>query len=249
MNVVTTFIAHRQAAQPGHPGVGALHDPSVAAKALAAVVVLACDAGLDAPLAAFRPAAAAIIGFVGMELVRAAARPRLPERTPGMASGVVASAMLSWRLAPVRVTPSGVPRPSTTRWRFVPGLPRSVGMDPFSAPLFGGNAGAVQRSPAPIQLTSLVKALQQHTVQGRPHACLLPFVQPAPTGHARAAVHLPGQVLQGQPRLEHKQNTGERRPVRHRRTRPPLGCGRTGSAAIYATSSTWLVTSPNARSD
>ena len=43
---------------------------------------------------------------------------------------------LSWRLAGLRRTPSGVPRRSTTRWRFVPGLPRSVGFGPVSAPPF-----------------------------------------------------------------------------------------------------------------
>ena len=63
-------------------------------------------------------------------------RPRLPERTGGTASSVGASMRLSWRLAPLRVTPSGVPRASVTRCRFVPGLPRSVGFGPTSAPPF-----------------------------------------------------------------------------------------------------------------
>lgn len=44
--------------------------------------------------------------------------------------------MLSSRLASLRVTPSGVPRASTIRWRLVPALPRSVGFGPVADPLF-----------------------------------------------------------------------------------------------------------------
>ena len=62
-------------------------------------------------------------------------RPR-PWRTLGTASRAGASIMLSCRLAGLRRTPSGVPRRSTTRWRFVPGFPRSVGFGPVSAPPF-----------------------------------------------------------------------------------------------------------------
>ena len=64
---------------------------------------------------------------------RVLGRPR-PWRTPGPASRVGASMRPSWRLAGLRRTPSGVSRRSTTRWRFVPGLPRSVGFGPVSAP-------------------------------------------------------------------------------------------------------------------
>ena len=68
--------------------------------------------------------------------------------------------MLSCRLAPLRTTPSGVPRASVTRWRFVPGLPRSVGFGPTSAPPFlppgwrcrgqrGSSPAVLRRSAAP----------------------------------------------------------------------------------------------------
>lgn len=53
-----------------------------------------------------------------------------------MASRVGAIITLSCRLAPLRRTPSGVPRASVTRWRFVPALPRSVGFGPVAEPLF-----------------------------------------------------------------------------------------------------------------
>ena len=41
---------------------------------------------------------------------------------------------LSCRFAPLMVRLSGVPSPSTTKCRFVPALPRSVGLGPVSAP-------------------------------------------------------------------------------------------------------------------
>jgi len=53
-----------------------------------------------------------------------------------MASRVGAIITLSCRLAPLRRKPSGVPRASVTRWRFVPALPRSVGFGPVAEPLF-----------------------------------------------------------------------------------------------------------------
>ena len=42
---------------------------------------------------------------------------------------------LSWTLAPESLTPSGIPWPSTTKCRFVPSFPRSVGFLPVSSPL------------------------------------------------------------------------------------------------------------------
>ena len=53
-----------------------------------------------------------------------------------MTSRVGAINRLSCRLAPVKRRPSGVPRASVTRWRFVPGLPRSVGFGPVAGPPF-----------------------------------------------------------------------------------------------------------------
>ena len=84
-------------------------------------------------------------------------RPR-PRRTPGTASRVGASIMLSCRLAPDSVAPSGVPSRSTTRCRFDSGLPRSVGFGPICDPPFwpqrshcrasSGSSRGVQHRPA-----------------------------------------------------------------------------------------------------
>jgi len=62
-------------------------------------------------------------------------RPRLP-RTGGTASMSVSSTVVSFPLAAVIITASGAPPRSVTRWRFVPGLPRSVGFGPVLAPPF-----------------------------------------------------------------------------------------------------------------
>lgn len=65
-----------------------------------------------------------------------------------MASRVGAIITLSCRLAPLRQTPSGVPRASVTRWRFVPALPRSVGFGPVAEPLFWPGQRRCPSSPA-----------------------------------------------------------------------------------------------------
>ena len=68
--------------------------------------------------------------------------------------------MLSCRLAPRSVRPSGVPRASTTRWRLLPGRPLSVGLGPVSSPPFspartrcrgrpGSSPGRRRRAAAP----------------------------------------------------------------------------------------------------
>ena len=56
----------------------------------------------------------------------------------------------SWTLAPVKITESGKPPPSTKRWRLEPGRPRSTGLGLVSSPLFRRNASRVQRSPRPV---------------------------------------------------------------------------------------------------
>ena len=65
-----------------------------------------------------------------------------------MASRVGAIITLSCRLAPLRRKPSGVPRASVTRWRFVPALPRSVGFGPVAEPLFWPGQRRCPSSPA-----------------------------------------------------------------------------------------------------
>src|SRR5436190_11417050 len=59
-------------------------------------------------------------------------RPGLPcgRRIGSMLSTISSKTRESWVLAPVSFTERGMPHRSTTRWRFVPGLPLSVGFGP-----------------------------------------------------------------------------------------------------------------------
>src|SRR4051812_8372560 len=54
-----------------------------------------------------------------------------------MLSRVASATFLSWRLAPSTARPTGTPRASVSRLRFVPSLPRSVGFRPVRSPPSG----------------------------------------------------------------------------------------------------------------
>ena len=55
-------------------------------------------------------------------------------------------------------------------------------------------------------------------MQVGPHAKLVPLVQAAPACHAAPAAHLRWQIFPRHAGLEHEQDAGQRRTVRHRRT-------------------------------
>lgn len=76
-------------------------------------------------------------------------RPGPRRRTGGMASRRASKTRLSWTFAAVNRTTRGTPPRSTTTCRFVPGLPRSVGLGPDSAPR--RRAGTVALSQARLQ--------------------------------------------------------------------------------------------------
>ena len=104
----------------------------------------------------------------------------------------------SWTLAPVSQTASGMPWRSTTRWRFEPDLPRSVGFGPTSwsgPPPFGRDAGAVQAGTRPVDLVNFTELVQEEAMQAMPHASLLPLTEAAPTGDSAAAAQFLRQVL------------------------------------------------------
>ena len=107
-----------------------------------------------------------------------------------------------------------VPRASVTRWRFVPGLPRSLGAGPVAGPPFLAGTDALSRQ-ARLQSISpcCVQALQQHVMQTAPNARHLPIPQSPPTTHAGAAAHLGRQHFPRQPRAQHEQDARECGPV------------------------------------
>lgn len=74
VDVGAALVAHREAAEAGEPGQGALHHPPVPAQALAALDPASGDAGRDAPRTALPAAAAVVVGLVGVQLARPAPR-------------------------------------------------------------------------------------------------------------------------------------------------------------------------------
>src|SRR5437870_3717652 len=124
----------------------------------------------------------------------------------------------SGRLAPVRRTASGVPLPSTSRWRLVPFLARSVGFGPVSAPKNGAEGLAVHAAMLPVDALLLPDPLQQGVQEFLPDAFALPVPQPAPAGHAGAAAHLLREHLPGDAALQDEDNAGQAGAVVHRRS-------------------------------
>ena len=74
MDVGAPLIADGEAAKAVQPCQCSLDDPAMSAQSIAAVEAPSGNAGLDGAFPAFAPAAAMVIGLVGVELVRALAR-------------------------------------------------------------------------------------------------------------------------------------------------------------------------------
>src|SRR5438309_1048403 len=127
-----------------------------------------------------------------------------------MASTVVIIIFESCTFAALTRTASGMPWASTTRWRFVPCLPRSVGFLPVSWPPRGRYRGGVQRGPVPVDAIGLGQLFEKHLVQPAPDARLVPVSQPAPARHPAPTPHLGRQGLPGDARLQHEQRRDPR---------------------------------------
>jgi len=80
-------------------------------------------------------------------------------------------------------------------------------------PFEGADGGAVDRAAAQVQLAEGTQLGQQPFVQGRPDAGLGPVPQPGPAGHPRAADQAGGQLVPGDPGLEHEHDPGQRGAV------------------------------------
>ena len=102
-----------------------------------------------------------------------------------------------YRSALVSLRSSGVPHTSVARWRFVPGLPRSVGLGPATGPpSLAVTTDIVLTHPAPVDLTGRVPVAQTAPAmscrRSRRGRCLAP-AKPATrlkldapiTGHGR----------------------------------------------------------------
>jgi hypothetical protein len=93
---------------------------------------------------------------------------------------------LSWTLAPVRVTPRGIPWPSVRICRLVPSLARSVGLGPVRSPFGRFDAGAVERGPVPFQPDFVVVIAEHFAMHQLEQASLLPFPESSIAGTAAA---------------------------------------------------------------
>ena len=134
MHIAPALIAHFQAPEAAQPGQRALDHPAIATQALARLDPLACDARCDAPAAARSPTIGIIVALIRMQLLRPPAGPSPSAPIGVMASRAVSSTWQSLTLAAETITASGKPPRSTTIWRFVPDLPRSVGLGPLASP-------------------------------------------------------------------------------------------------------------------
>src|SRR5690242_17187617 len=202
-----------------HLRKGYFHHPTVPAQALAALDPAPGDARDDAAPAAGAAAAGVVVGLVGVQLRRAPAGPasRLADRRHGVerllehgavvdvggreqdrerdALPVDHEVALGARLAAVgRVRPGRGP----ARLR--------------------GQAGAVERAPAPVDQAGLPEPVEQGVVERLPDAGLLPVAQPAPAAHPAAAAHLLREHLPGNAALEDEEDAGQRRAILDRRT-------------------------------
>jgi hypothetical protein len=149
VDVGPPLVAHLQPPVAVQPRKRPLHDPPVSPQLLARLYAAPGDAALDAPLPERLPAAGKVVALVGVQLLRALPRPRPRGRRIGaIVSMTSSSALESWTLAAVWITASGTPRRSTTRWRFEPRLPRSVGFGPVFLPPRGRARSPSPRTPS-----------------------------------------------------------------------------------------------------
>src|SRR5262245_39988025 len=93
---------------------------------------------------------------------------------------IVGRAILkSLRLAPSTASPRGMPRPSVSRLRLTPRLPRSVGFLPVFFPPEGGLGHApVHAQPGPVDPPQLVVLQQPGLPEPQEHASGDPLLEP-----------------------------------------------------------------------
>ncbi len=160
MNVETTLESNAQLAETGKPGMRALDYPAMPSALFLVFHTATSDTSRDGTLLQVTPTASKVVALVGMQFARALRGWSFRPGTAGLASSVDSNAIESCRWAPVTVAASGMPRASTTMCRFVPSLPRSVGLGLVCAPPGAGNAGAIDARPLPINLVMLPQPAQ-----------------------------------------------------------------------------------------
>lgn len=139
MQVSPPLVAYGQPAKAIEPGERALDHPTMPTKPLARLDASAGDTRNDIASATGRPAPREVIAFVGMQLGGTPTRPTpsptwLPDRGNGIQCGFERERVV--HIGCREDHREGKPPASTTTWRFVPSLPRSVGFGPVASPPF-----------------------------------------------------------------------------------------------------------------
>ncbi len=200
------------------------------------------DASGDATALQIAPASAAVVPFVGMELVRPLARTSIQpaNRRDGVQGGFERD-----RIVPVRAGHRD------GQWNTL-GIYDKVSFAAelasvsrvragFLAPPGAGHACPVDAGPPPIDLVMLAQAAKHRHMQLVPYPSGLPVAQPSPASHATAETKLLGQVLPRDTGLQHEQEpfNAARSSTRGR---PPLVEGSTtGSSGCNAFHSSLLI--------
>ena len=127
-----------------------------------------------------------------------------------MASMTSSKTFESWTLAAVWLTAKGTPpRSTTTKRRFEPAFPLSVGI----APVFWPPGAGTLAEPKDALSQAISSALPSRSKKIRCSSYHTPAschsLEPTPTGHCRATAHLLGQHLPGYAALEDEQDASE----------------------------------------
>lgn len=147
MQVGATFVADGETAEAGEPSQRPFHDPAMATQPFAALDATPGNPWCDAASPALTPTTTMVVFLVGVPLVGSAPRAAAPTRAHaryriergGQHPAVVA-------VGPAQRQAERRAPGSTTRWRFMPGLPRSVGFGPVAQPLFLAGRLALSRA-------------------------------------------------------------------------------------------------------
>jgi len=136
MSIEAAFVPNGEPSEAVDPGEASFDDPSVTAEFLRGVLTPSRDAGANIALLAGITAPPVIVGFVGVKLAWPAARTAAlaGNSRNGVDEFFERHAVMD--IGASQQKASGIRLASVAKWRFVPGLPRSVGLGPVAAPLF-----------------------------------------------------------------------------------------------------------------
>lgn len=155
--------------------------------------------------------------------------PRRP-RTAGSVSGNGSKSAPSCVLPAQASTCSGSPAASVSKWYFVPGFPRSVGLGPVSSPPSGPYGHRVDASTLPVENLPLEELLEHGLVVLLPHPGCLPLAQPSPCRVPGPAAQDRRQVPPPTAGVEHEQDPFQGGPVLD--PEPPAGSRGGGRGGI-----------------